>query len=66
MNHELKAALEAAMANPKLAKKVLEVLELELKKAEAVEELAPEATLPEAVAAINEIIVALKAANLMA
>lgn len=64
MNQELRAALEAAMANPRLAKKVAEVLELS--QSESVADLDSGATLPEAVIAINAILAALKDAKLMA
>lgn len=67
LNQEMKAALEAAMANPKLAKKMEEVIAASESpaQADAVEEAAPNADLPTAVAKINEVIAALKAAGLM-
>ena len=67
LNQEMKAALEAAMANPKLAKKMEEVIAASESpaQADAVEEAASNADLPTAVAKINEVIAALKAAGLM-
>ena len=67
LNQEMKAALEAAMANPKLAKKIEEVIAASESpaQADAVEEAASDADLPTAVAKINEVIAALKAAGLM-
>ena len=67
LNQEMKAALEAAMANPKLAKKIEEVIAASESpaQADAVEEAASNADLPTAVAKINEVIAALKAAGLM-
>ena len=67
LNQEMKAALEAAMANPKLAKKMEEVIAASESpaQADAVEAAASNADLPTAVAKINEVIAALKAAGLM-
>lgn len=67
LNQEMKAALEAAMANPKLAKKMEEVIAASESpaQADAVEEAASNADLPTAVAKINEVIAALKASGLM-
>lgn len=66
LNQEMKAALEAAMANPKLAKKMEEVIAtVEAPPAEFVSAAASDADLPTAVAKINEVIAALKAAGLM-
>lgn len=67
LNQEMKAALEAAMANPKLAKKIEEVIAAfeSPAQADAVAAAAPAADLPTAVAKINEVIAALKAAGLM-
>ena len=67
LNQEMKAALEAAMANPKLAKKIEEVIAASESpaQADAVEEAASNADLLTAVAKINEVIAALKAAGLM-
>ena len=67
LNQEMKAALEAAMANPKLAKKMEEVIAASESpaQADAVEEAASNADLPTTVAKINEVIAVLKAAGLM-
>ena len=67
LNQEMKAAHEAAMANPKLAKKMEEVIAASESpaQADAVEEAASNADLPTTVAKINEVIAALKASGLM-
>lgn len=67
MKLELKAALEAAMAKPALAKKILEVIEKSdsMNKAANVAEIDSEATLSQAVTALNAVIEALVDAGLM-
>ena len=68
MNQEMKAALEAAMANPRLSKKMEEIIvasDVPAAQADVVAELPSNAVLVDVISTLNEVIAALKAAGLM-